>query len=444
MDPWFLQKRHWLAPLRAARPATGAPAETTLDRLVHDHAEDDPESAEHRESFGFTLRLGRALLRFGLPAQRLEEALVRVAHALGFDLDCFSTPTALILTFSDGFRRGTRVVRVEPGDTDLERLTALHALVGRVERRELSPADASRRLERIIARASRYPGTLMVGATGLASTAASALLGGGLVDLLPAFGLGLLVGGLREAARRVPTLGRILPALAAMLATLAARVVHVTGVPVHETVLVLAAVIVLLPGFALTTATMELASANVVSGTARLVGAFATLVQLGFGVALGARLAMLVPTVAASGTAAAPEWLVWMGYGLVVLGFTVLLQAAPRELPAIFVAAALAVAGARLGKIWLGPEVGAFLGALFIGLASHVYARAQDRPVLLLLTPGILMLVPGSVGFLSVASMLEADVITALQTAFRAVLIATALAAGVLVATVAVPPRRAL
>jgi uncharacterized membrane protein YjjB (DUF3815 family) len=56
----------------------------------------------------------------------------------------------------------------------------------------------------------------------------------------------------------------------------------------------------------------------------------------------------------------------------------------------------------------------------------------------------MLMLVPGSVGFLSVSSMLEADVVAALETAFRMILIATALAAGVLVASVAIPPRRPL
>ena len=100
--------------------------------------------------------------------------------------------------------------------------------------------------------------------------------------------------------------------------------------------------------------------------------------------------------------------------------------------------------GARLGKLWLGPELGALIGAIVIGVWSHVWARHFDKPTLLLLTPGILMLVPGSVGFLSVASMVEADITGALQTGFRMLLIATSLAAGVLIATVAVPPRRAL
>jgi len=446
VDPWFLQTRKWLAPIRRPRhwfPARGR-ADSTLERVENEAAADDPASAELQAAFGFAVRLGRALLRFGLPAQRLEEALLRVAHTLGFDVDCFSTPTALMVTFSDGTRRRTRVVRVEPGNPDLERLSALHQLVGRVERRELSPADASRRLERILAREPRYPDAVVLACYGLSSAAASVLLGGGLANVLPALVLGLAIGALARSARCAPTLGRIMPALAATLATLLARVVHLAGVPVGEPVVVLASLIVLLPGLTLTIATMELATANVVSGTSRLVGGFATLIQLGFGVALGVRLAMLLPAVGLAVPSPSPEWLLWVAYGAAVVGFTVLLEAAPRDLGPILFAAAVAIGGARLGRLWLGPEIGAFLGATLIGLASHVYARVKDRPALLLMTPGILLLVPGSVGFLSVASMLEADVVTALQTAFRMILIATALAAGVLVATVAVPPRRAL
>ena len=81
---------------------------------------------------------------------------------------------------------------------------------------------------------------------------------------------------------------------------------------------------------------------------------------------------------------------------------------------------------------------------LIVASASHVFARWRDRPVNLMLVPGILFLVPGSVGFLSLSSLLESDVVHAVETAFRMALIATALAAGVLVATAAVPPRNPL
>jgi len=437
VDAFRLQAGRLFGPLRKARP------ESTLEALVREAADGDPQSAQLAESFGFLLRLGRALLRFGLPAQRLEDALTRLAESLGLHADCFATPTALIVTLSDGLRRRTRVVRVEPGETDLERLSALHSLVGRVERRELSPSDASRRLDRILARPERYSGTVLVMCHGLAAAAASVLLGGRLIDIGPAAALGLFVGALTRLSPHAPNVGRILPAIAAALCTFAAGAFGL-ALPVRPAILVLSAVIVLLPGFTLTVATLELATANVVSGTSRLVGAFATLVQLGFGVALGHQLAASLPDALSGPAAPSPEWLLWIAYGMAALAFTVLLRAAPRDLPAILLAAFVSVAGARLGKLWLGPELSALIAAIVIGLWSHVWARRFDKPTLLLLTPGILMLVPGSVGFLSVSSMLEADITGALQTAFRMLLIATSLAAGVLIATVAVPPRRAL
>lgn len=437
METWILQAGRLFEPLRRPR------AESTLDALVREAASEDPQIVQLGESFGFLLRLGRALLRFGLPAQRLEEALTRLAESLGLHADCFSTPTALIVTLSDGYRRRTRVVRVEPGETDLERLNALHGLVGRVERRELSPLDASRRLDRILARPERYSNAVLVICYGLASAAASVLLGGRLHDIGPAAALGLFVGLLTRASPHAPNFARILPAIAAAACTFASAAFG-TALPIQEPILVLSAVIVLLPGFTLTVATMELATANVVSGTSRLIGALATLVQLGFGVALGHQLAEALPLVEVGRATPSPEWLVWVAYALAALAFTVLLRAAPRDLPAILLAAIVSVVGARLGKLWLGPELGALIGAIVIGVWSHVWARHFDKPTLLLLTPGILMLVPGSVGFLSVASMVEADITGALQTGFRMLLIATSLAAGVLIATVAVPPRRAL
>lgn len=445
MDSWLLQARRLLGPLRRQRGlASIIESETTLDRLVRSPSSGDAGARPLDATFHFILRVGRALLSFGLPAQRLEEALTRIAVALGLRIDCFAIPSALVATLSDGTHRRTRVVRLYPGDTDLERLCAVQGLVGRVERKELSPSEASRRLDAILSRPHRYRDSMLVLACGLASAASAILLGGGAGDILPALSLGTLVGALVRFAQRAPTFGRVLPALAAALTTVLARVFALAGASVHEPLLVLAAVIVLLPGFTLTLATLELATSNVVSGTARLVGALSALVQLGFGVAFGHRLAQLLPAVDVHPTPENAVWLIIAANGVAAFAFALLLRAAPRHIPSILLGAAVSVAGAHLGRAWLGPELGAFVGALLLGVVSHVYARLRDRPALLLLTPGILMLVPGSMGFLSISSMLQADAITALDTAFRMILVATSLAAGILVATLAVPPRRAL
>jgi uncharacterized membrane protein YjjB (DUF3815 family) len=58
------------------------------------------------------------------------------------------------------------------------------------------------------------------------------------------------------------------------------------------------------------------------------------------------------------------------------------------------------------------------------------------------LVPGILMLVPGSVGFRSLIALLERQALAGVETAFSTVLTAVALVAGLLIAGVLAPERR--
>ena len=55
-----------------------------------------------------------------------------------------------------------------------------------------------------------------------------------------------------------------------------------------------------------------------------------------------------------------------------------------------------------------------------------------------------MVLVPGGVGFRSVSSLLRRDVVAGVGTAFSMVLVAAALAGGLLLASLVVSPRRAL
>jgi uncharacterized membrane protein YjjB (DUF3815 family) len=55
-----------------------------------------------------------------------------------------------------------------------------------------------------------------------------------------------------------------------------------------------------------------------------------------------------------------------------------------------------------------------------------------------------MLLVPGSMGFLSLSSLMANDVVSGVQKAFDMVLIAVALVAGLLLANDIVPAKRAL
>jgi uncharacterized membrane protein YjjB (DUF3815 family) len=124
------------------------------------------------------------------------------------------------------------------------------------------------------------------------------------------------------------------------------------------------------------------------------------------------------------------------------LGFAVLFRAHARDAIWIILAGALGIAGSRIGSTTFGPELGAFVGALTVGVASNTYAYLLRRPASVTLVPGILLLVPGSIGFRSLSSLLDREVVTGVETAFTMVLIGAGLVAGLLLANVLVPERR--
>ncbi len=423
--------------------------DASLDALVRDVANHERDGEGLDASLALALSLARALLEYGMSSQRVEEALFRLAATLDLCIDVFCLPTALIVTLSNQGAASpehvrTRVVRVEPGTIDLEKLSALHDLVGRVERKELSPGDAARRVDAIRARPARGSHVLRPFGFGLISTVSAALLGGGFIDLPLAGVLGLSVGLLEASAHRVFAIARLLPTLAAFAISLITSLLVWQGLPVHPPVLLLSAIIVLLPGFTVTTAITELATAHLASGTARLMGGSVTFLQLGFGVALGHAVATMLSISASPPASPEANWTVFFAPFVSALGYTILLRAKPSDARWVLLAVLVAFGGSQIGARSLGPELGAFVGALAVASCSHAFARWRDRPVSLMLVPGTLFLVPGSIGFLSVSSLLENDVVNAVQTGFRMVLVATALAAGLLVATAAVPPRKAL
>src|SRR6185503_3812910 len=62
------------------------------------------------------------------------------------------------------------------------------------------------------------------------------------------------------------------------------------------------------------------------------------------------------------------------------LSFTVLLRARPRDAGWVLLAGVLATEGVRLGARLLGPQLGAFVGALLVGIGANLFARLLRRP----------------------------------------------------------------
>jgi uncharacterized membrane protein YjjP (DUF1212 family) len=389
------------------------------------------------------MELGRALLEFGTPAHRVEDALSSMARRLGMDAQFFSTPTALIASFRGEGGPQTHLERCEPGEVNLEKLVLLDRAAEDVVEGRLSPREGAARVREVLAAPPRYGALLTTAAHGLCSAALAGVFGGGWLAAAVAGLVGVLAGGLAALGSAIAGFGRMVEFAAALVSAFiahgAARWLGTEGVYV----VTVTGVIVLIPGLTLTLALTELATLNLVSGAARLLGAGITFLKLGFGVALGGRLGE-----AAFAEAAAPEA---AGMAapfeaaallLAALTFSVLFQARPSDTGWILVASVAALVGNRLGAAVLDPELAPCLGSFLVTLASNALSRWTHRPARVFLFPSIVLLVPGSVGFRSVALLLERDAFTAVETAFSMTLAATALVAGFLVASLLVPPRR--
>ncbi|HEX5830385.1 MAG TPA: threonine/serine exporter family protein [Gemmatimonadaceae bacterium] len=413
-------------------------AEPSVQRVERHRDEPDPAAV------GFVLQLGHALHAYGESAQRLEEFLGDMSDRLGLHgAQFFSTPTSIMASFGPLGRQHTHMLRVEPGEVNLAKLAELERVSVEVAHGRYSPEKGRDAITRIAAAPSPYGPALTTLAFGVVSGAAGQFLGGGGREILVATLLGFGVGLFALLAGRVPRLGRVFEPLAAFLVSVAAiALTHVTG-PFSVVVATLAGLIVLVPGLTLTTAMSELATRHLASGTARISGAFITFLGIAFGVALGNRLgAAVFGAPPMGGSAPLPGWAGLVAVVLAPLCFTVILRAQPRDAPWIVAAGALGVVGGRLGAATLGVELGTFAGAFAVALASSAYERWRHRPAAVVLVPGILLLVPGSVGFRSLTSLLERQALAGIQTAFSMILTAIALVAGLLIAGVIAPQSR--
>lgn len=392
----------------------------------------------------FVLNLGRALHTSGYSADRLEEALSLASDRLGLEGNFFSTPTSIMASFGPQDDQRTFMLRVSPGDSNLGKLARVDQVTRDVLSGRLTPSEGTAAIGAIESAKPDYGPVITTIAFGIASGSAARFLGGGLAEILLGLFAGLAIGGLALLAERQAGLARVFEPVAAFTGSVLVTIAAAAGAPVAVLLATLAAVIILIPGLTITTAITELSTRHLASGTARLAGALVLLLGITFGIALGAKIVSLITgPIPRVDPIQLPGWTLFVSLITVSLSFVVLLKAEVRDVGYIIAAGALAFIGARVGGNLLGPELGAFGGALLTGVGSRWYSRITNRPSQITLVPGLLLLVPGSLGLRSFTEMLDGEAISAVEGVFRVALIAVSLASGILIARL-VTPRRGL
>lgn len=420
---------------------------------------EDPTTAGNRplaslgygERVAFMVELATRLHRYGTTAQRLEAALLDVAARLRLECEPWSSPTALILSFSDPQRVAgtsdiTRVVRLSPGDNDLHRLAETDRIAEALVAGELDVAAAFDALRALDVPATWPARVVEVLATGLVCGAIAALLRLPWLEVGVAGFNGLLIGVLLQGAATRPWLRDASDALMAMFATLVAVLVASLVAPINQNTVIIASLIPLLPGLTLTNSVNELTSGHLVSGTSRFAGAVTTVAKLAVGTAIALYLASMIglePQVRA--WRPQPDWVEWAALAATSLAFAVAFRAELRDYPVVMAAAAAGYLISRHADLAWGAPVGIFLAAMLMTAAGNGYAQLTGRPGAIVRVPGIILLVPGSASLRALLSLLQQQDVNVGEEAILGVMnILLALLAGLLLGNLLLPSRRHL
>ena len=393
----------------------------------------------------FLLALGRALHAAGHSSQGLEELLELAAARLGVPGEFFTTPTSMFAAFGHDDRQRTFLLRVQPEGPNLSRLAGIKDVLDRVLDGALDPAEGARQLRGVAESGSPYPPVLTTLAFAVSSGASAGFFGGGRREILLASALGLLTGLLAVVAERIPTLEKVFAIIASFFVAFSATAAGVAFGGVSVSTAILGGLVVLLPGLMLVGAMGELSTGHLASGTARAAGAFIVFLGIGFGTALGTQVAeSLFGRAAVMPPSGLPAGAIWIALAAAALSFAVLLKADRRDIPWIIIGAGVSILASRLGARLVGAELAPFFGAFGVAVAGWAFATRTSRPASVVIAPGVLILVPGSVGFRSIAALMDDRVVAGIDTAFSALLTAIALVVGLLVANVVLPARRDL
>ncbi|MFC5579527.1 threonine/serine ThrE exporter family protein [Rhodanobacter terrae] len=404
----------------------------------------------------FVLELARRLHQYGTTAPRLEMAVGGAAQRLGLAADVWSSPTAIIISFADmaqgedGVAQTTQVMRLAPGEVNLERLCEADDIADRAIAGELDLREGFRLLRALGRPDTRRDKIGLIASYGLSAASIAALfLHSSWVDLLVAGVIGVIIGGISMLAASRPRLAVASDAICALVATAVTIVVSAFVVPLAIKSVVLASLIILIPGMSLTTAVREISSQHLVSGMARMGGAMSTLLKLTFGTLAATQLCGALGIAARDfALPALPTWTDYPALLVAAIAFAILFRAARRDWPVVIVAVIVGYLATRWGGAISGSLPGApfgvFLGGFLLGAMSNIYARFARRPGAVVREPGILLLVPGSVGFRSMSFLLERDTSLGLDTGLLLLTLLVSLVAGLMFGDLLVSPRRSL
>ena len=408
------------------------------------------DPAEFRMKIRFVVKLGRALHECGTTSQRVERHLVNVTRMLGCNGSFLITPTTFTCAFweVDELDQIIHIERVEPAENNLGRLWEIDRLVESTADGRLSFSEANERLEAVITAPWNYSSWANAFSWALIGGSFAALLSARAQDCICAAVLSLFLFFITQQSSRNASWSPVLTILAPFVSGVLASAVAALGGGINVPFVILSSIIIFIPGLGLTVALTEISARHLISGSSRLVDAAMLLLKLFFGAIGGMAVAnflfhgngevrFILPHL--------PDWKTWPAVAGLSLGLGIAFNIPRRKLLWGLLSAMIAFVAARIGETWFGMYAGMFIGALTVGLFSNLYSRITRGPGSILMTQGIVLLVPGSKTYMLLNRWVSgADILPGASSGNQALMVFIALIAGLLFSNALLPTQKSL
>ncbi len=385
----------------------------------------------------FMYRLGQAHLACGEQTAQVELLLRRMASAYGMRRSRVVVfPTAVFITLHDGTEERVTLAEGPTHSLRLDQIADVYALGDAAERAEIAPTDGLERLNQILRKQPRFGAWGVVIGHAVLAVGIAMILTSSLASLMAAGLLGTIVGVIKLLNQNRPVLAVPMPVIAATIVSALAFLAVNHGFDVEPALLLIPPLVTFLPGAMLTLGMVELAYGDMVSGSSRLTTGLVQLILLAFGLAVGAALAGYTPYDLLAAPVAAADKIAWVPWaGVVVFGVGVYLHfSAPgNSFWWMLVVLLAAFATQRLSANFFGAEISGFFGTLVATpLGYLIQLRFRGPPSMVTFLPSFWLVVPGSLGLVSVTRMLS-DRAAGVEGLISVIFAVTSIALGTLV-----------
>ncbi|KAJ1808801.1 pheromone-regulated protein prm10 [Coemansia sp. RSA 2523] len=365
----------------------------------------------------FLVLIAKALMMYGSPLHHLENNLIRTAQLLDLEITASALPGLILISFEDSLTHTseTKIIRCTNG-WDMHRLDQTNQLLRRVVRSNVDVDQAIVELEQIITAPPIYAWYWQVLNWGILSWSLCLVcFGGSWHDSGLALVLGLMGGVLSLAAGKFSGYTNLFEVSVSILTGLFGAALSQWGC---FAAISLSATAVLLPGLVMTTGVIELSSRHMVSGTVRVFYALLLAFIIAYGLLIGVQIYnkiagnLLLDGALLDLTQCHPltRWS-WFGtFPIGIINIAVLVNIHWRHWISVTVVAGICYGVFWLFKFHLGlDDLAPVVASFVLGLVANIWSKFTGQTAYMILLPGEMFLVPGSVGVRGFSSLLSKE-----------------------------------